>query len=75
MKYYVYDLYDGKELLGEVESMDKVRELTNERIRDTDGECYITIEEREENDMKKVFITKSALEIMCNVFLDGIEVY
>lgn len=48
MKYYVYDLYDAKELLGEVESMDKVRELTNERIRDTDGECYISIEEREE---------------------------
>lgn len=48
MKYYVYDLYDGKELLGEVESMDKVRDLKNERIRDTDGECYIRIEEREE---------------------------
>lgn len=30
MKYYVYDLYDGKELLGEVESMDKVRDLKKE---------------------------------------------
>nr|DAR48081.1 MAG TPA: hypothetical protein [Caudoviricetes sp.] len=48
MNYYVYDLYDGKELVGEVESMDKVKELTNERIRDTDGEYYIIIEEREE---------------------------
>ena len=48
MKYYVYDLYDGKELVGEVESMDKVRALTNQRVRDTDGECYIRIEEREE---------------------------
>ena len=28
--------------------MDKVRELTNERIRDSDGECYINIIEREE---------------------------
>lgn len=27
--------------------MDKVRELTNERIRDTDGECYISIEKNE----------------------------
>ena len=48
MKYYVYDLYDGKELVGEVESMDNVRDLTNQRVRDTDGECYIRIEEREE---------------------------
>ena len=48
MKYYVYDLYDGKELLGVVEDMDEVRELTNERVRDTDGECYIRIIEREE---------------------------
>lgn len=47
MKYYVYDLYEGKELLGKVESMDEVRELTNERIRDTDGECYISIERKE----------------------------
>ena len=46
MKYYVYDVYDFKELLGVVEDMDEVRELTNERIRDTDGECYISIEER-----------------------------
>lgn len=48
MKYYVYDVYDFKELLGVVEDMDKVRELTNERVRDTDGECYIRIIEREE---------------------------
>lgn len=48
MKYYVYDVYDFKELLGVVEDMDEVRELTNERFRDTDGECYIRIIEREE---------------------------
>lgn len=48
MKYYVYDLYDGNELLGVVENMDEVRELTNERIRDSDGECDINIIEREE---------------------------
>lgn len=47
MKYYVYDLYDGKELLGKVKSMDEVIELTNERISDTDGECYISIERKE----------------------------
>lgn len=28
MKYYVYDVYDFKELLGVVEDMDEVRELT-----------------------------------------------
>lgn len=47
MKYYVYDLYDGKELLGKVKSMDEVIGLTNERISDTDGECYISIERKE----------------------------
>lgn len=44
MKYYVYDLYDGRELLGKVENMDEVREIIKERTRDTDGECYIKIE-------------------------------
>lgn len=46
MKYYVYDLYEPKELLV-VENMDEVRYLTNERIRDTDGEYYINIIEEE----------------------------
>lgn len=43
MKYYVYDLYDGKELLGIVKDKDEVRELINERNRDTDGECIIRV--------------------------------
>ena len=47
MKYYVYDLYDGRELLGECESMDEVTKLINERNRETDGECYISITKRE----------------------------
>lgn len=48
MKYKVYDLYEEIELLVEVESMDEVIKLTNERLIETDGECYISIEESEE---------------------------
>lgn len=54
MKYYVYDLYDGKELLGVVEDMDEVRELRNERVRDTDGECYIRIEKMKIDDSEVI---------------------
>lgn len=43
MKYKVYDLYDGRELLGKVETMGEVIKLRNERINDTDGECYIIV--------------------------------
>lgn len=36
--------------------MDEVRELTKERIRDTDGECYINIIEREEKmELRKIY--------------------
>ena len=45
MKYEVYDLYDYRELLGTVDTMEEVNRLKNERILDTDGECYIIIEE------------------------------
>lgn len=45
MKYKVYDVYDYRELLGIVDTMDDVNRLTNERISCTDGECYIIIEE------------------------------
>lgn len=47
--------------------MDKVRELTNERIRDTDGECYISIEEK----MKKLgtYLKKNCID--CEVFING----
>jgi hypothetical protein len=47
MKYEVYDLYDGRELLGVVESMDEVNRLINDRIIETDGECYIDVKKRE----------------------------
>ncbi len=45
MKYEVYDVYDYRELLGSVDTMEEVNRLKNERILDTEGECYIIIEE------------------------------
>lgn len=53
MKYKVYDVYDYRELLGTVETMDEVNLLKNERISDTDGECYIIIEEVIIDDTKR----------------------
>ena len=45
MKYEVYDLYDGRELLGKAQTKEEVNKLINERINDTDGECYISVVE------------------------------
>lgn len=40
-KFKVYDLYDGKETLGYVDSMAEIRALARQRVNDTDGECAI----------------------------------
>lgn len=40
-KFKVYDLYDGKEVLGYVDTLKEVKALARERYEDTDGECEI----------------------------------
>lgn len=50
--------------------MDEVRELTNERIRDSDGECYISIIEREE---KLMILNANAM--LCLALLIVIFIY
>lgn len=47
MKYEVYDLYDGCELIGVAKTMNEVNKIINDRVLDTDGECYISIKEIE----------------------------
>ena len=57
-KYRVYDNYElDMELLGEG-SLDRCRSLAHEREKDTDGECYIIIEEVKENNNVKFRIIK-----------------
>lgn len=40
-KFKVYDIYEGKEVLGYAENLQEVHKLKNKRIGDTDGECYV----------------------------------
>lgn len=46
VEYRVYDDYDFTErkLLGIVENRGQVDKLANERVLNTDGECWITVE-------------------------------
>lgn len=39
MKYKVYDIYEGKEVLGYADTMEQVKRLAFKQDRDTDGEC------------------------------------
>ena len=41
--YKVYDYYEGKMLIGEVESWHKARLIAKEFKEETDGECDIEI--------------------------------
>ena len=38
-----YEVYDWRELIGVAQTMNEVDKIINERILDTDGECYINI--------------------------------
>lgn len=38
-KYKVYDVYEGKDVLGYADTMEEVRNLARIQDRDTDGEC------------------------------------
>lgn len=40
-KFKVYDLYDGKETLGYVDTLKEIKALAKERYEETDGECAI----------------------------------
>ena len=40
-KFKVYDLYEGKIVLGYADNMQEVRKLAKEQYEATDGECAI----------------------------------
>lgn len=62
MKYEVYDLYDGCELLGVAETMNEVNKIINDRVLDTDGECYINIKVIEKLEKRNNMILWSKLD-------------
>ena len=48
-KFKVYDNYDGeKELIGIASATKEARRIIEQRIKDTDGECLISVEEIKE---------------------------
>lgn len=40
-KYKVYDLYDGKDVLGYADNMCEIKKIAQEEYEETDGECAI----------------------------------
>ena len=44
-KYKVYDLYEGKDVVGYADTLNEVKRLAREWFRDTDTECCIVYAE------------------------------
>lgn len=63
-KYRVYDLYDCKEVIGHVDTMQEVKRLARQRLVDTEGECSIYYVELNKDTQKYMFSKRKFLE-MC----------
>jgi hypothetical protein len=48
--YYVYDYYEGKQLVGKFDSWLEMKEFMKEYRLDTDGECELEVEFREKDE-------------------------
>lgn len=46
--YYLYDYYEGKDLIGKFDNWHDMNKAKREYIKDTDGECDLEVEYREE---------------------------
>lgn len=44
-KYRVYDIYEGKDVLGYADTLTEVKRIAREQIEDTDGECMVVYAE------------------------------
>ena len=63
-KYKVYDLYDGKLVLGYADTMKEVKKLAREQCRECDGECLIYYAELNEETNKYKFSSAKLLEAL-----------
>ena len=60
-KYKVYDIYEGKEVVGYADTLEDCRKLAKEWSRETDGECCIVYAELNEETQKYKFSQYKAL--------------
>ena len=44
-KYKIYDICEGKDVLGYADTIDEVRRIAKKQSRDTDGDCCIVYAE------------------------------
>ena len=44
-KYRVYDIYEGKDVIGYADTLTEVKRIAREQIEDTDGECMVVYAE------------------------------
>lgn len=45
--YYLYDYYEGRELIGKFDNWHDMNEFKKQYIKDTDGECDLDVEYKE----------------------------
>lgn len=50
-KYLVIDVQEGKDVLGKVNTLEEVKALCGERVKDTDGDCYVVFYTLNDNDV------------------------
>lgn len=48
--YYLYDYYEGKELIGKFDNWHDMNKAKRQWIEDTDGECSLEVVFREEEE-------------------------
>ena len=51
MKYRLYDYYEGKEKLGEYNTLEEVSKTCRNRAQDTDDECILELFEKQEDNL------------------------
>ena len=61
-KYKVYDLYEGKIILGHAKNMKEIKKLAREEYNATDGECDIYYAELNPETMKYKFIDRKHID-------------
>lgn len=64
--YKLYDIYEETELIGYFFNKTELNKAINERVNDTDGECYISIDEMQMTDEKMNKI-RGSIEVVYEV--------
>lgn len=60
-RYRVYDLYEGKQIIGYADTLQEIKRLARQQYDDTDGECAIYYAEFNQETLKYKFTERKFL--------------